>query len=116
MGLRIISPLLVGVAMIDTAKAKLAMGKGEPKAGRKPRALPVNEAAVWQPISGGWRLLHGGIYESGVSIEWHEFALARAFEWSRSFHPDSLELCLNLSGHGSVRCGDSAGDLGPLTA
>jgi AraC-like DNA-binding protein len=92
------------------------MGKGEPKAGRKPRALPVNEAAVWQPISGGWRLLHGGIYESGVSIEWHEFVLARAFEWSRSFHPDSLELCLNLSGHGSVRCGERAVEFEPLTA
>jgi AraC-like DNA-binding protein len=52
----------------------------------------------------------------GVSIEWHEFELPQALEWSRSFHPDSLELCLNLAGHGSVRCAESVMDVDPLTA
>ena len=52
----------------------------------------------------------------GVSIEWQAFQLPHAFEWSRSFHPDSLELCLNLAGHGSVGCGESVLNFEPLVA
>ncbi len=62
---------------------------------------------VWQAIQGGWRQLYGGFYDLGVSIEWHDFELTNAFEWSRSFHSGSLELCLNLAGCGSIRCSDT---------
>src|SRR5229473_1609131 len=84
--------------------------------GRKPRWARVNEALVWQPIQGGWRTLHGGFYELGVSIEWHDFQTVSTFEWSRSFHPDSLELCLNLTGAGSIRGEAAAMDFESLTA
>jgi AraC-like DNA-binding protein len=67
------------------------------------RQLPrLREAAVWQPVGGGWRQLYGGFNELGVSVQWHDFELTQAFDWSRSFHPGSLELCLNLAGHGVV--------------
>ena len=28
--------------------------------------------------------------------------MERSFDWGRSFHPRSLEFCLNLQGHGAV--------------
>jgi AraC-like DNA-binding protein len=62
----------------------------------------------WRPIQDGWRHLYGGYYDLGVSIEWQEFEVSHTFEWSRSFHPDSLELCLNLAGHGSIHCAEGA--------
>jgi AraC-like DNA-binding protein len=67
-------------------------------------------------MGGVWRQLYGGFYDLGVSIEWHEFEPAHAFEWSRSFHADSLELCLNLAGHGSVGYKGSLLEFEPLTA
>src|SRR5215471_18701265 len=92
------------------------------KAGRKAASLsralacpPLNEALIWQPIARGWRQLYGSFYELGVSVEWHDFELERPFDWSRSFHPGSLELCLNLSGEGWVRCDGKTMDFGPST-
>ncbi|MBL9171299.1 MAG: helix-turn-helix transcriptional regulator [Verrucomicrobiales bacterium] len=38
----------------------------------------------------------------GVSFEWHDFVLSERIDWARSFHPGSLEICLNLSGKGWV--------------
>jgi AraC-like DNA-binding protein len=38
----------------------------------------------------------------GVAVEWHDFQTARSFNWGRTFHPRSLEFCLNLEGHGEV--------------
>jgi AraC-like DNA-binding protein len=76
----------------------------------------LSEAAVWQSVQNGWRQLYGGFYGLGVSIESHSFELASPFEWSRSFHPDSLELCLNLAGSASVRCADGGVDFELLTA
>jgi len=39
-----------------------------------------------------------------VSIEWHDFACDKPRDWARSFHPGSVELCLNLSGHARLSC------------
>ncbi len=102
--------------MTDAAKTRSAISRSEPKLNRKPQVPRLSEAAVWQPIRDGWRQLYGGFYEMGVSIEWQAFQLPHAFEWSRSFHPDSLELCLNLAGHGSVGCGESVLNFEPLVA
>ena len=102
--------------MTDTAKTRSAISRSEPKLNRKPQVSRLSEATVWQPIRDGWRQLYGGFYDLGVSIEWQEFELPHAFEWSRSFHPDSLELCLNLAGHGSVGCEGSVLNFEPLTA
>jgi AraC-like DNA-binding protein len=76
----------------------------------------VAEAAVWDALGGGWECLHGGFCEGGVSIEWHDFACAEPRDWARSFHPDSIELCLNLSGHARLSGGLDSALFGPLTA
>lgn len=83
---------------------------------RGPRPAPISEATVWKSVPHGWRQLFGGFYELGVSIESHDFQAPGSFEWSRSFHPDSLELCLNLRGEGSIRCGQGEARFGPQTA
>ena len=59
-------------------------------------------AAMWRSIGAGWRQLFGDFRGLGVSFEWHEFTPRENLDWSRSFHPESLELCLNLAGTGEV--------------
>ncbi len=63
------------------------------------------EADAWRAVGAGWKHLHGGFRELGVSFEWHDFACETDLDWRRSFHPDSVEVCVNLSGPGEVRCG-----------
>ncbi len=102
--------------MIETATIQSAPGRKAPAPRRKLRPSLLREATVWQPVANGWRQLYGSFYDLGVSIEWHDFRLAGAFEWSRSFHPESLELCLNLVGQGSVHREQKAMAFEPLTA
>jgi AraC-like DNA-binding protein len=42
--------------------------------------------------------LFGSFRTLGFSFEWHDFQTDTNLDWARSFHPDSLELCLNLDG------------------
>src|ERR1044072_668638 len=60
------------------------------------------ERAAWREIKEGWRPLYGDVDSMGVAVEWHDFRMARSFNWGRTFHPRSLEFCLNLEGHGEV--------------
>jgi AraC family transcriptional regulator len=69
---------------------------------RKMTAPVLSEAAMWRAIGAGWRQLFGDFRGLGVSFEWHEFTPRENLDWSRSFHPESLELCLNLAGTGEV--------------
>jgi AraC-like DNA-binding protein len=60
------------------------------------------EQAAWREVKEGWRPLYGDIDSMGVAVEWHDFRMARSFNWGRTFHPRSLEFCLNLDGRGEV--------------
>lgn len=60
------------------------------------------EQHAWREIKDGWRPLYGDVDRIGVAIEWHDFRTEHAFNWGRTFHPRSLEVCLNLEGHGAV--------------
>ncbi len=60
------------------------------------------EQAAWREVKEGWRPLYGDVDSMGVAVEWHDFRMARSFNWGRTFHPRSLEFCLNLDGHGEV--------------
>jgi AraC-like DNA-binding protein len=60
------------------------------------------EQSAWREVKGGWRPLYGDVDGTGVAVEWHDFRLARSFNWGRTFHPRSLEFCLNLEGRGEV--------------
>src|SRR5580704_7369756 len=75
-----------------------------------------SEGEIWRSVGGEWRKLHGGIYDEGVSVEWHGFEAKKEFDWSESFHSESLELCLNLEGDGSVRDGKRSVRFVPMTA
>jgi AraC family transcriptional regulator len=102
--------------MKDNAVVKPAAGRSSAPASGTTCASRLNEAAVWGRFPNAWRQLYGGLYDVGVSLEWHDFQPPDRFEWSRAFHPGSLELCLNLAGSGCIRCGDRSVEYGALTA
>jgi len=64
----------------------------------KSSPVSFSEVPFWRALKADWRQLYGGYEQTGVSMEWHDFELEREAEWSRSFHPGSLELCVNLGG------------------
>jgi AraC family transcriptional regulator len=76
-------------------------------------AASFSEAPAWQGIGAGWRPLFGGFRSLGFSFEWHDFTLAQEFDWGRSFHPGSVELCLNLEGRARLSAGRESVELGP---
>ena len=61
-----------------------------------------SEQGAWRAVAPGWQQLYGDFDELGVSVEWHDFRTTRPLDWGRSFHPHSLEFCLNLEGRGAV--------------
>jgi AraC family transcriptional regulator len=67
------------------------------------------EGGAWREVEGVWRILFGGLGEYGLSIEWHDFRVDRGLDWGRSFHPLSLEVCLNM--HGAAEIGSRGGSL-----
>ncbi|MCI0536266.1 MAG: AraC family transcriptional regulator [Verrucomicrobiales bacterium] len=102
--------------MIERKTAQLVVPPQESKKSKRLRPSSPTEAEVWRPMAQGWQPLYGNFHQLGVSVEWHDFESVHPFEWSRSFHSDSLELCLNLSGQGSVRCDEGILHFAPLTA
>ena len=82
----------------------------------QPPGCDYVEAAVWESLGGGWQSLFGCFCECGVSVEWHDFTCAEPRDWARTFHRESVELCLNISGHGRVTWGDQSALFGPMTA
>jgi AraC-like DNA-binding protein len=68
--------------------------------------LSTNDAAAerraWRAAQQGWRQLYGDFDRLGVSVEWHDFQTERPLDWGLSFHPRSIEFCLNVEGRGAV--------------
>src|SRR5688572_11300252 len=88
-----------------------------PTSSRASRAESTfSETEAWAGVQSGWQHLHGSFRNLGYSIEWHDFTSAYDLDWSRSFHPHGVELCLNLAGHGVVQAGAAKLELAPLTA
>jgi AraC-like DNA-binding protein len=80
-------------------------------------APAFTERPLWRSIGDGWRHLHGSVRGAGVSFEWHDFKTAGAeFDWGKSFHPGSVEVCLNLEGNGQVAFNKNEAVFAPLTA
>jgi AraC-like DNA-binding protein len=86
------------------------------RSSRAASASPFSEAAAWARVGTGWKHLHGSFRELGYSIEWHDFMAEREFQWADSFHPGSVEICLNLEGHGTVEARDGRLEFAPLSA
>ena len=78
-------------------------------------APAFTERPAWNAIGEGWRHLHGSVRGAGVSFEWHDFKTHMEFDWGKSFHPGSIEVCLNLAGNGSVAFNGQAAAFTPLT-
>jgi AraC-like DNA-binding protein len=80
-------------------------------------AEPVfTELPAWRAVGDGWRHLHGSVLGAGASFEWHDFEAHSEFDWGRSFHPGSVEVCMNLEGNGSVGFNKRQAAFTPLTA
>src|ERR1700744_5071477 len=73
------------------------------------------ESSAWAQVKEGWRQLYGSFSREGVSVENHEFEATEKLNWGRSFHRDSVELCLNLRGTGTVRDGKTEARYQPHT-
>ncbi|MCE0483502.1 MAG: AraC family transcriptional regulator [Methylacidiphilales bacterium] len=65
----------------------------------------THENNAWAQVKEGWRQLYGSFARKGVSVENHEFVATKAVDWGKSFHRNSVELCLNLRGTGTVHDG-----------
>jgi AraC-like DNA-binding protein len=66
---------------------------------------PQSELPVWRAAGAAWQQLAGGFRRTGFSFEWHQWEAVRPMDWSASFHPASVEICLNLLGNGWVEAG-----------
>ncbi|MSU57767.1 MAG: AraC family transcriptional regulator [Pedosphaera sp.] len=75
-----------------------------------------SEAGAWRDVGAGWQKVFGCFHGTGYSIEWHDFLARREFDWAPSFHPDCVELCLNLAGRGFVEGNGSRAEFTPNTA
>ena len=100
--------------MLRAVTALAIAPEGSPRRSGADEAF--TERKAWAGVGEGWRQLHGDYRELGFSFEWHDFTARRAVDWGRSFHPGSVEICLNLAGHGSVSDGARELSFAPLTA
>ena len=94
------------------AKSDTGSAENVPKTGT---VAAFAEAGAWRPVGSGWQPLYGSFQGLGFSVEWHDFTAKQEFDWSASFHPDCVELCLNLSGDGYVEGGGQRADIAPLS-
>jgi len=87
-----------------------------PPVGKKPSAPHGGgEQPFWASAGATWRQLGGGFAAAGFSFEWHELTCSRPLGWERSFHPESVEICLNLTGRGWVEGGRGRAEFFPET-
>lgn len=79
---------------------------------------PANfsETAAWRDVGAGWQPLFGSFRGVGYSFEWHDFQARQEFDWASTFHPDCVELCLNLEGTGFVEGPRDRAEFLPNTA
>ncbi len=80
----------------------------------KPASV-FTERPVWHAVGEGWRHLHGSVKDAGLSFEWHKFTVCEELNWGQSFHPGSVEVCLNREGNGRVAFDKREAAFTPLT-
>src|ERR1700722_6946723 len=86
--------------------------------GRQQLSAPApafTERTAWQPFGTGWVPLHGSVLGAGVSFEWHDLKTHEPFDWGQSFHPCTIEICLNLEGEGKINAGRMEAAFAPMT-
>jgi AraC-like DNA-binding protein len=108
------APLSLGKSVVNLHDAYtlffLTVNKRQPS-----QQQPGRERPFWELAGAIWRPLAGGFHQSGFSFEWQECDPMRSLDWAGSFHPESVEVCLNLLGTGWVACNGSRMELAPGT-
>ena len=74
------------------------------------------ERPFWAALPGAWHPLCGSFDGMGWSFEWHDFEPVTRVDWGKSFHPQGLEVCLNLSGTGQLATKKSELEVRPESA
>ncbi len=77
------------------------------------RTSAGREQRFWRAAGVAWRQLAGDLVQHGFSFEWHESPASQRVAWSESFHPHSIEICLNLAGEGLLMANRTQVQLGP---
>jgi hypothetical protein len=103
------------VSRVKTTKAKAEVRQPLGVSPGESAARPFAEAPAWKAVGRGWRPLFGSYRDLGFSFEWHEFTAKEEFDWAQSFHPGSVEVCLNLAGTGKLSDGRQTVELLPQT-
>ncbi len=79
----------------------------EPIVGKETKYTVSNrstaEGGTWAAFPAGWKQLFGDFHALGISVELHDFTPRQDFDWARSFHPESIEICLNLEGEAQMK-------------
>jgi AraC-like DNA-binding protein len=78
--------------------------------------VSFTEALAWRSVGQGWRPLFGNFRPLGFSFEWHDFTGPDELDWAGSFHPGSVELCLNLEGQATLHDGRDRVEVRPRTS
>ncbi len=94
--------------------ANLRQSLAVPPAHRR-TAVASGDWGGTRPLGSGGRLLYGDFSDHGFSIKWHEVKAEEELDWPRSFHPGSLELCLNLDGRATLADARQTVELRPRT-
>ena len=82
---------------------------------KKSAATVFSERPAWQQFGAGWLPLYGNVLDTGLSFEWHDFKTHEPFDWGQSFHPDTVEVCLNLEGDGVIISNGAETTFAPMT-
>src|SRR5262249_47939040 len=77
-----------------------------------PSTLP-QERSSGREATGGSRHLAGDLKEQGFIFTWHQSPGSEAWDCSKLFHDETVEICLNVEGVGSVLATGMRGDFGP---
>ncbi len=68
----------------------------------KEAAATWSESPAWAAVASSWRPLGGSFRGEGFSLEWHDLSAEQQVSWADTFHPRSVEVCLNLKGAATV--------------
>lgn len=90
-----------------SAETTVAMTRAGPVFG------PGYEPLFWSRTNAVWRQLAGSLPRQGFSFEWQELQPGVTLNWAHSFHPSSVEICLNLQGSAWVASRSARLELGP---
>jgi AraC family transcriptional regulator len=70
--------------------------------------------AARRSVARGEQVLYGDLPQVGVSVRWHESP--DGYDWSEGLGKQTVVLCLNLMGEGTVQCADTLLKFAPGTA